>query len=391
MSALEQRAAALEAAAREAFGRSPDGVWAAPGRVNLLGEHTDYNDGFVLPVALDRRALAAVAVRDDGRLRCRSLELPGELDLPVTELGPGRVHGWVAYVAGVVWALREAGVDPPGLDVLLTSDVPVGAGLSSSAALEGSVALAVADLCGADGLSRMDLAVAARRAETDVVGVPVGIMDQAAALLGRAGCALLLDCRSLEVTAVPLHLAQAGLRVVVVDTRVVHAHANGEYAARRRACEAAAAKLGVAALRDAALQQVEERLSGELRRCARHVVTENARVLAAADLLRDGLGNRDARGLDELGDLFTASHASMRDDFRISCPELDVAVEEAGRAGAVAARMTGGGFGGCAVALVPDAVVASLAGAVSDAFAAAGFREPAVFEVEASDGASRVR
>ncbi|MDP9431137.1 MAG: galactokinase, partial [Actinomycetota bacterium] len=362
-------------------------VWAAPGRVNLLGEHTDYNDGFVLPVALDREVLAAVAPRDDGRLRCRSTDLPGEADLPVAELGPGRVQGWTAYVTGVVWALREAGVPVPGLDVLISSDVPVGAGLSSSAALEASVALAVADLAGAD-LSRLDLAVAARRAETDVVGAPVGIMDQVAALLGRAGCALLLDCRSLQVTPVPLHLSAAGLRLLVIDTRVAHAHAGGEYATRRRACEAAAAELGVPALRDASLEQVQQRLTGDLQRCARHVVTENARVLAAADLLAgEPAGQRDLGGL---GALFAASHASMRDDFRISCPELDLAVESAVRAGAVAARMTGGGFGGCAVALVPDAVAASLAAAVSDAFAAAGFRGPAVFEVEPSDGARRV-
>ncbi len=183
-------------------------------------------------------------------LRCRSTDLPGGADLAVADLGPGRVSGWPAYVAGVVWALREAGVDVPGLDVLVSSDVPVGAGLSSSAAVEAAVALAVAEVAGAR-LDRRDLVRAAHRAETEVVGAPVGVMDQVAALLGREGCALLLDCRSLDLRAVPLPLDAAGLRLVVVDTRVAHAHAGGEYAARRRACQAAAAELGVAALRDA--------------------------------------------------------------------------------------------------------------------------------------------
>ena len=389
MSDVELRAARLATRARNAFGRAPAGVWAAPGRVNLLGEHTDYNDGFVLPVAVDREALAAVAPRGDGLLRCRSTDLPGGVEVPVAELAPGRVRGWPAYAAGVVWAVRELGVAVPGLEVLVSSDVPIGGGLSSSAALEASVALAIADLVGAQ-LTRTELARAAQRAETEVVGAPVGVMDQLAALLGRADRALLIDCRALSVTPLPLRLHRAGLRLVVIDTRVQHAHAGGEYARRRQTCQAAAARLGVPALRDATLEQVQERLSGELQRCARHVVTENARVLMAADLLRRGLDQAGDEDLRALRDLFAASHASMRDDFRISSSELDLAVETAGRGGALAARMTGGGFGGSAVAVVPDREVSSLAATVSSAFADAGFREPAVFPVQPSDGARRV-
>jgi galactokinase len=383
VSDVEGRAAALARASAEAVGRPPDGIWAAPGRVNLHGEHTDYNDGFVLPAAIDREALAAVGVRNDDLVTCRSLDLPGEAAVRVGDLAPGVAEGWAAYVLGVVWALREAGVDVPGLDVLVASDVPVGAGLSSSAALEAAVALAVAELAGAD-LSRSELAVACRRAETDVVGAPVGIMDQMAALNGRAGAALLLDCRSLEVRPVELHLADLGLQLLVVDTRVSHAHASGEYGARRRACEQAAAALGVPALRDATLDEVETHLEGEQLRCARHVVTENARVGQVADALA-------ARDTAALGRLFAASHASMRDDFRISCPELDVTVESAVAAGAAAARMTGGGFGGCAVTLVAPDRVAAVEGAVIAAFAARGWREPRAFGVTAADGARRVR
>ncbi len=382
---LPARARGLTAAFRQAYGTAPQGVWAAPGRVNLLGEHTDYEDGLALPVAVDREALAAVARRTGGRLRCRSAELPGAYEADLDDLGPSWVTGWPAYVAGVLWALREEGVAVPGLDVLVTSDVPLGAGLASSAALTCAVALAVADLAGGP-LDRGALARAARRAETDVVGAPVGVMDQLAAVSGRAGCALLLDCRSLEVTPLALRLPEAGLRLVVVDTRVAHAHAGGEYAARRRACAAAAQRLGVPALRDAALDDVERRLDGELRRCARHVVTENARVAAAVGLLGQ-LDRPDAR--EALGALFAASHTSLRDDLRVSCPELDAAVAAALRCGAVAARMTGGGFGGCAVALVPDDAVAGLVRDVPAAVRAAGLREPRVLELVPSDGARR--
>ena len=382
MSRVADRASALEKAFGARTGTRPDGVWAAPGRVNLIGEHTDYNDGFVLPVAIDREALAAVRLRDDGVLTCGSLDLPGDVTTSIDALGPGTATGWTAYVLGVVWALREAGVDVPGLDVLVASDVPVGAGLSSSAALEAAVCLAVVELLGA-GLDRTAMAVACRRAETDVVGAPVGVMDQMASLHGRAGAALLLDCRSLEVRPVPLGLERAGLVLLVADTRVHHAHATGEYAQRRATCEQAAAALGVPALRDARLADVEQHLTGDVLRCARHVVTEDARVLETVAALEAG-------DVAALGALFAASHASMRDDFRISCPELDVAVEAALRGGAVAARMTGGGFGGCVAALVPEQAQDAVAAAVSAAFASAGYAAPDVFPVRPSDGATRV-
>ncbi|MCW2607685.1 MAG: galactokinase [Frankiales bacterium] len=382
MSRVAERAQRLAGAFREQAGSLPDGVWAAPGRVNLVGEHTDYNEGFVLPAAVDREVLAAVRLRDDGLVTCRSLDLPGEVTARVDALGPGCAQGWSAYVLGVVWALREAGLAVPGLDVVVASDVPVGAGLSSSAGLEAAVCLALVELLGAD-LDRTAMAIACRRAETDVVGAPVGVMDQMASLHGREGAALLLDCRSLEVRPVPLGLDAAGVSLLVVDTRVHHAHATGEYAHRRATCEQAAAALGVPALRDASLAEVQQLPDGDLRRCARHVVTEDDRVLAVVQALEGG-------DLAEVGRLFAASHASMRDDFRISCHELDLAVGAALAGGALAARMTGGGFGGCVAALVPVGAEAEVERAVTAAAAGAGVARPDVFVVRPSDGAARV-
>ena len=386
MTQVAARAARLAEAFRDRLGRPPDGVWSAPGRANLMGEHTDYNDGLVLPFAIDREALAAVAVRDDDVVTCASLDRPGRAAARIGELAPGAVQGWPAYVLGVVWALREAGVDARGLDILVASDVPSGAGVSSSAALECAVALAVAQLAGAFTASAADrtrLAIAARRAETEMVGAPVGVMDQMAALHGWAGCALLLDCRTLTVERIALRPHDLGLRLVLVDTRVSHANAGGGYAARRRACERAARLLGVPALRDATLDRVEAELAGDARRRARHVVTEIERVRRTAGAFGGG-------DVALLGELFAASHASMRDDFQISCPELDVAVEASLGAGAVAARMTGGGLGGCAVALVPADLLGKVAVGVTKAFESAGFAAPDVFEVQPSDGAARV-
>jgi galactokinase len=391
-----ERAAAIASQFRARTGRNPDGVWAAPGRVNIMGEHTDYNGGLVLPFAIDQEAVAAVAVRDDDVITCASLDVEPAARFRLRELRPGAVTGWAAYVLGVVWALRDTGVDVPGLDIVVASDVPIGAGLSSSAALETAVALAVAHLTGshhsgshhsgADAdADRTQLAIAARRAETDMVGAPVGIMDQMVALHGRAGCALLLDCRSLDVRAVPLtHLQEtAGLRLLVIDTRVAHAHAAGGYAERRRACERAAELLGVPALRDASIDDVDRRLDGDLLRCARHVVTEIARVRETAAAL-------DSGDIPTLRALFTASHASMRDDFRISCAEVDAAVEVSTGAGAVAARMTGGGFGGCVLAIVPATRCAEVAAAVASAFRARGFAPPRSCTVQPSAGAHRL-
>ena len=380
------RADRLSAAFAAETGRPPAGIWAAPGRVNLIGEHTDYNDGFVLPFALDRRTLAAVGIRADRLVRCRSTTAGPAPDIAVDEIRPGAVGGWAAYPLGVLWALRERGVDVPGLDLLIDSDVPTGAGLSSSAALEAAVAIAVAELTAAP-LGRTELAAACRRAENDVVGAPTGVMDQMAALLCRAGNALFLDCRSLEVDHVPLDVKRIGLGLVVVNTGAPHALVDSAYADRLRSCERAAQALGVPALRDATVTELDragERLDEETRRRARHVITEDTRVLAVVERLRTG-------DLAAVGALLNESHASMRDDFEISSPELDMAVDAAREAGALGARMTGGGFGGSAIALVPADRVDAVAEAAERAFATAGFRPPDVFPVVPSEGAGRLR
>jgi galactokinase len=385
---MSDRAGLVAAAFRERTGRDPEGVWAAPGRVNLIGEHTDYNDGFVLPAAIDRLVLVAAGRRDGGRLRLWSRQTGPPADLELAAVGPGRVEGWAAYPAGVAWALGQAGVELGGADLVVDGDVPAGSGLSSSAALECATATALADLHGA-GLDRPALAALARRAENEVVGVPSGAMDQMVSMLGRAGHALFLDTRSLATEQVPLPLEAAGLCLMVLDTRAGHRLVDGAYADRRSACEAAAATLGVAALRDATLAQVEAAAGalGEpgLRR-ARHVVTENARVLEAVALLRVGRPPE----LDRLGPLLAASHASLRDDYEVSSPELDTAVAAAVEAGAVGARMTGAGFGGSAIALVPAELAAQVGDRAREAFAAAGFGPPEVTAVFPSDGARRL-
>jgi galactokinase len=380
-----ERVRPVVAAFRERTGRDPEGVWAAPGRVNLIGEHTDYNDGFVLPAAIDRLVLVAAGRRAGGRLRLWSLQAEPPADLELAGIGPGKVGGWAAYPAGVAWALGQAGVELGGADLVVDGDVPAGSGLSSSAALECATATALADLGGA-GLDRAALAGLARRAENEVVGVPSGVMDQMVSMLGRAGHALFLDTRSLGTEQVPLPLEAAGLCLVVIDTRAGHRLVDGAYADRRAACQAAAAVLGVPALRDATpalLEQHATALGDPGLRRARHVVTENARVLAAVELLRAG-------DLDRLGPLLAASHASLRDDYEVSSPELDTAVEAAVAAGAVGARMTGAGFGGSAIALVETALAGRVADRARDAFAAAGFGPPQVTTVVPSDGARRL-
>jgi galactokinase len=378
-----------EARLGEAFGaragRPPDGMWVAPGRVNLIGEHTDYNDGFALPLAVDRHVAVAAARRQDGRLRCWSLQADASADRPLAGLGPGRSRGWAAYPEGVAWALGQAGVEMTGADLVVDSDLPAGAGLSSSAALEIAVALALVDLAGA-GLDPVTLAQLAQRAEGEVVGMPCGIMDQLASVAGRAGCAVLLDTRSLEVEPVPLGLEAAGLRLAVIDTAVPRRLVDAPYAERREACRVAADVLGVPALRDATLADVEaaaDRLGDPGYRRARHVVTENARVLETADRLRAGR-------VASIGPLLAASHDSLRHDFEVSCPELDLAVATATAAGAAGARLTGAGFGGCAVALLPGEALGELAGALGRAFAERGYAPPAVLDIEPAGGARRM-
>jgi len=342
-------------------GRDPAQVWVAPGRVNLIGEHTDYNGGFVLPIAIDRTTTVALAARDDGVMRCRSLEM-------------GDDSGWTKYVDGVVHALADAGVHVGGADVLVTSTLPPGAGLSSSAALEVAAGAALSALAGTE-LEPRQLATVAYRAETAFVGVPVGIMDQTVVAVAEEGHALFLDTRTLDREQVPFDPAAVGLHVVVVDSRKRHRLDDGRYAERRKQCEAAAAALGVGQLRDATVEQVESAaLDDTLKRRARHVVTEDERVLRAVDRLRAG-------DLTGLGPLLLASHASLRDDFEVSIPELDRIVEEAMALGALGARMTGGGFGGCAIALVPDAALHAVLSAFGDA----------AFEVRPVGGVRRTR
>ena len=370
---------------RDLVGKQPDGVWSAPGRVNLIGEHTDYNDGFVLPVAIDLECAVAAARRDDGLLRCWSTQLGEGRSVHVADLSGRHAQGWPAYVHGVAWALREAGIPVTGADLLIDSAVPGGAGLSSSAALECAVGLALCDLAGVE-VDRTQLALAGQRAETEVVGAPVGVMDQMASVHGRSGAAVFLDCRSLEVQLVPLPLAEHDLRLLVIDTRVTHAHATGGYAARRRSCEQAALLLGVRALRDVTLAELHaaaEELGDERMRRARHVVTENARVLATVHALQSG-------DIDALGPLMAAGHASLRDDFEVSVLELDTAVAAAVDAGALGARMTGGGFGGSVVAVARGDRVDAVADAVCAAAAARGLRAPGVQVVTATDGARRL-
>ena len=381
--------------AAEAFAsvheRSPAGVWSAPGRVNLIGEHTDYNDGFVLPFALPHRLAAAASPRTDQVLTIATLGSDGRIQQvePVTipDLRPGAVEGWGAYPAGVAWVLRDHGV-VGGADIVLAGDVPTGAGLSSSAALECAVALALLELAGeADpGLERRaEIARWAQRAENDFVGAPTGVLDQTASLCCIDGHVLFLDVRSGEMEQVPFDAAAAGLRILAIDTRVKHAHSEGGYGERRKGTERAADVLGVKALRDVGpddLGSALARLPGELGPLVRHIVTENQRVLDVVALLRDGR-------LGDIGPAMNASHASMRDDYRISCPELDLVVEVANEAGALGARMTGGGFGGTAIALVPESAVDTVTAAVTGAFDRAGYRTPRAFVAVPSAGARR--
>jgi galactokinase len=371
----------------ETFGGKPDGYWWAPGRVNLIGEHTDYNDGYVLPLALPQGIIAAARLSGAPWLRVRSRQESRGAEIPLAAITPQSVDGWFAYIAGVAWAFRQSGHDIPGLEMVIDSNLPTGAGLSSSAALECAVAMAWNDLTPLD-LSRPELAAVARRAENDVVGAPTGVMDQIASLHGRNNRLVFLDTRSMAVSHVPFELSAAGLALLVIDSRTPHALVDSEYAERRKTCALAAEQLGVPALRDIPFENLDNALAGlsdqVMRRRVRHVVSEDQRVLDTVTRLETG------HDLRQIGPILAASHVSMRDDFNITVPQVDLAVVAALDAGAFGARMTGGGFGGSVVALVDADQTSDVFHAVQGAYATAGYLAPVGFTATASRGAHRL-
>jgi galactokinase len=367
------------------YGYEPDGAWFAPGRVNLIGG-PDYNEVLVLPFAVGAGVSAAASRRSDDQIIVSSRQAGREpVSLRIDELEPGSADGWAAYPAGVAWALREAGHLAGGADVAVDADLPAGAGLASSAALACAVALALTGVH-QQPVPGPELAKLARRAENDFAGVPSGAMDQLAVLLCRAGQALLLDCRTLTHEAVPLNPAAAGLELLVIDTRARRSLTDGRYAERRRACLDAAAALGVGSLREMTGDpDAPARLTDPVvRRAAGHVISEFQRAVTAAEMLRSG-------DVPRLGGLLTASHQSLRDEFEVSWPEADAAVEAAMHAGALGARMTGGGFGGCVIVLVTADGAAGVRDAVTGRFARRGWPDPRYLEAVPSDGARRIR
>jgi galactokinase len=350
----------------------------APGRVNLMGDHTDYNEGFVLPAAIDRDCLIGARARDDGRVRARSLDVEADGAVEVAADGsdePRLVEpAWGRYAAGVVRALAELGRKPVGMDAVLSSTVPQGSGLSSSAALEVACAVALTGLAGF-GLPSRQLAAACRKAELISTGVPVGIMDQLVSLEGTADAALLIDCRSLVIRRMRL---PAEVAILAIHSGLPRALADSAYAERRAACEAAAARLGLRSLRDATPDQVADDPF------ARHVVSENRRVHETAEAI-------EGCDLARLGPLFAASHASLRDDYRVSTPELDALVEALVDAGALGARLTGAGFGGCVVALVRREEADRVAGKATERYRSETGLEPRAFLCRAVEGAGTVQ
>ena len=355
-------------------GRPALGLWQSPGRVNLIGEFTDYNDGHVLPFAIDRRIVAAVGVRKDRTLVVASRQQQDVVIWPRDEFDKPPRLNWASYVMGVIWAFRQQGVDVPGLEIALDSDVPLGAGLSSSAALTAVTAVAINDITSAD-LSPTQLAGICLTAENDYVGVPTGMMDQFAVIHGRAGHAMLIDCELQTIDYIPLDLGS----LLVVNTQIRRSNADGNYAKKRRQCALAAEALGVSSLRHANIKMVEEGLRGEMRRIARHVVTEEGRVLDAAGRLIDGR---------PIGDLLVASHRSLHEDFVVTIPELDCVVDTAMNFGAAGARMMGAGMGGCAIVVCDDPL--EMSNHIELEFRQRGFKPPECFTVTPSPGAGVV-
>lgn len=363
----------------EVFGAKPEVVAAAPGRVNLIGEHIDYSDGFVLPFAISDTTTVALSRRDDQIIRIASAQKSTEIvETSLDELIPLTGESWARYALGVLWVLK---IDT-GVDLLIDGRVPLGAGLSSSAALECSIATAVNHLFN-KGLSLAELARASQKAENDYVGVPCGIMDQSVSLMAKSGSALLLDCRDLSSENIPFLIAPQGLELLIIDTQAHHKLVDGGYAERRASCEKAVATLGITSLRDISVAEYAARQS-ELDPVTYirgfHAVTEMKRVLDAVDALK-------ANNFSRLGDLLNQSHRSLRDDYTVSCPELNLAVDTALQQGALGARMVGGGFGGSAIALIKSDQVKRCESAIQKAFFDAGFKAPRFFTSLPSNGA----
>ena len=382
--------ASVKAGFEAKYGYAPTGVWSAPGRVNLIGEHTDYNEGFVFPFAINRHTFAAISLRSDSLARVSSSFSPTVHETEVSAIARDEKHDWAAYPFGAAWAIQELSrelgheVVASGFDCYIESDVPVGAGLSSSAAIECSVALALNELWNA-GLNRRQLARVGQMGENFIVGAPTGIMDQSASLLGETDHAVFLDCKTLEAESIELGFAAEGLELLIIDTKVAHRLVDGGYATRRAACEDGAQLMGATSLRDLSandLDRAREIMDDVTFRRVRHVVTENQRVLDTVKSLRE-------HGPRSIGKLMYASHESMRDDFEISVDELDTAVETALRHGAIGARMTGGGFGGAAIALTPIEKIGEVSLSVLAEFELLGYSKPEIFVVSAAQGARR--
>ena len=363
----------------ETFGEEPDLVAAAPGRVNLIGEHIDYSDGFVLPFAIKDRTLVAARKRNDSTVRIASAQRRNKIvTVDINQVKPGLKGEWERYALGVLWAM---GIKE-GVDLLIDGNVPLGAGLSSSAALECSVATAMNHLFDL-GFNLEELARLTQKAENQYVGVPCGIMDQSVSLMATQGSALLLDCRDLSTKNISFDVASNGLELLIIDTQAHHALTDGGYAERRASCESVVVKLGITSLRELSMEQLENSRAllteTEFVR-ARHAVTEMKRVLECVD----ALSNSD---FEKVGHLINQSHTSLRDDYTVSCPELDTAVEAALSAGALGSRMVGGGFGGSAIALIQASKTKETIKLIEKAFSNKGFKAPRFFASLPSQGA----
>lgn len=372
--------ASLENTFLEIFGHKAEVLAEAPGRVNLIGEHIDYSEGFVLPFAIADRTFAAIARNNDGLVRIASQQRKNRIfTIDIKDVHPGSAGEWEKYVLGVIWTMGVIS----GVDILVDGHVPSGAGLSSSAALECSVAVGLNTLFNL-GKSLEDMARATQKAENDYVGMPCGIMDQSVSLMGREGSALLLDCRDLTTESVPFDVASAGLELLIIDTQAHHALVDGGYAERRASCESVAAKFGIPSMRHLTMDVLDARKS-EITETeyirARHAVTEIQRVKDAVTALR-------TNDFVTLGHLINESHNSLRDDYTVSCVELDEAVDASRRAGALGARMVGGGFGGSAIALIKADQIESTKDAIRSAYAAKNFKAPRFFTSLPSAGAS---